>query len=278
MTGLVVLTQAAEGSDSLAGQLSAAGLEVGRWPLVKLVPAAPATIGPVLARLADFNRVLILSPSAVRLVAGRMKELGISWPPGTRAGLVGPASVEAFRDCFGHAPPVDSPPGSPHDAHHLVEMLVGGQGGIPGPAPAARVLVLNRPDGRTDWLTGLREKAEYVEVVAAYTAEPLVEGPPSDLMERLQRMRQTGEPVHWVIGAGSQVDTLLQAVPEEWRAWVKRQPVLVPHPSILAHAIGAGFEGGRVYDDRRDLVERLQYPGNRHGPTPADPADIDADN
>ncbi|HZH07510.1 MAG TPA: uroporphyrinogen-III synthase, partial [Lautropia sp.] len=280
MTALVVLTQAAEGSDSLAGQLSAAGFQVERWPLVRLIPAATQTIRPVLERLGDFDWVLILSPSAVRLVARRMKELDIAWPANLRAGLVGPASVEAFRDCFGDAPMVETPLEPPHDARHLVELIVANQDFRQRDAAGAavRVLVLNRPDGRTQWMEALRQNVQSVEVVAAYTAEPMIDGPSADLMRRLQQARRSGGPVHWVIGAGSHVDLLLQALPAGWAEWAKRQPVLVPHAAVLAHARAAGFEDACVYDDRPDLVERLQYLGTRHGPAPADPADSNADN
>ena len=43
MTQLVVLTQAAEGSDSLVRQVAAAGLEVEHWPLVRLAPVPHET-------------------------------------------------------------------------------------------------------------------------------------------------------------------------------------------------------------------------------------------
>ncbi len=104
MPATVVLTQAAEGSESLFRDLSAVGLHVERWPLVSLSTAAK-TLDPALSRLADFDSIILPSPSAVRLVAAQMARRKIAWPAGTRAGLVGPASVEAFRDCFGeHAP------------------------------------------------------------------------------------------------------------------------------------------------------------------------------
>ena len=258
MTPLVVLTQAAEGGDSLARQLAAAGLEVATWPLVKLTPIAIEAIRPTLEQLGDYDWVLLPSPSAVRLVARRMKELGIPWPAGTRAGLVGPASVDAFRDCFGEGPEVDTPPAPPHDARHLIETLSPHGTGASGPACVRRALVLNRPDGRTDWVEELAQKAGTVEVVSAYTAETLSDGPPPTVMERLRQRQAADAPIRWVIGSSSQVDTLLQALPAHWSAWAKRQPLLAPHPAIRAHAEAAGFENAQVYHHRRDLVERLQ--------------------
>ena len=123
MTLLVVLTQATEGSESPARQLTAAGLQVEHWPLVRLAPVPTDAIEPVLRRLDAYDWILLPSPSAVRLVAARMKELDIRWPAGVRAGLVGPSSVEAFRECFGETALVDTPPGPPHDAGHLIGML-----------------------------------------------------------------------------------------------------------------------------------------------------------
>ena len=66
MPASVVLTQAAEGSDSLARELEAAGLHVERWPLTRLAPVGLAEIEPVLRRLADYDWIFLPSPSAVR--------------------------------------------------------------------------------------------------------------------------------------------------------------------------------------------------------------------
>ena len=143
---------------------------------------AAEAIEPVLRRLGDYDWILLPSPSAVRLVAGRMKALGIAWPVTARAGLVGPASVEAFRECFGDQPGVDTPPGPPHDASHLIGMLpdraeqVGAATGSSGSSGRIRALVLNRPDGRTHWLAALERKVQSVEVVPAYAAEPVADG------------------------------------------------------------------------------------------------------
>ena len=278
---LVVLTQAAEGSDSLAHQLTASGLEVERWPLVRLAPVGLPEIKPVLERLADYDWIFLPSPSAVRLVAQQMKQLGIAWPARSRAGLIGPASVEAFRDCFGDGPLVDTPAQPPHDTQHLVEMLgAGGGGGASGGgggkagslATPIRALVLNRPDGRTQWIETLREKAESVTVVPAYTAEPLQDGPSADLIGRLQHLERDGDSLVWVVGASSQLDTLLHSLPADLARWSKRQPLLVPHVAIQQHAQACGFVKVLVYDDRRDLVERLQYLRHGHGRTTNDEA------
>ena len=278
---LVVLTQAAEGSESLARQLVAAGLQVEHWPLVRLAPVAAEAIEPVLRRLGDYDWILLPSPSAVRLVAGRMKALGIAWPVTARAGLVGPSSVEAFRECFGGQPAIDTPPGPPHDASHLIGLLpdLADQEGV-GTRSSGRLraLVLNRPDGRTHWLAALERKAQSVDVVPAYAAEPVTDGPPPTLVGRLQRLRGADEAALWVVGAASHLDTLLQCLSGDLAAWTRRQPLLVPHAAILAHAQAAGFSHVVVYEDRRDLVERLQYLANRHGRTSPKPADQDADN
>ena len=276
MSATVVLTQAAEGSDSLARELTTSGLRVERWPLVRLSPVALAEIAPVLSRLADYNWIFLPSPSAVRLVAGQMKDLGLGWPAGARAGLVGPASIDAFRECFGDAPGVDSPAQPPHDARHLVATLgmraTSTQGGQP-----LRVLVLNRPDGRTQWIEALREQAASVDVVAAYTATPLQDGPPASSRWRLEQAQRSGAGLAWVVGASSHLDTLSRGLPVELANWAKRQPMLVPHAAIRQHAQDLGFENVIVYDDRRDLVERLQYLRNNDATEHAPPA-VPADN
>jgi|GEM_PF-163991 len=281
MPATVVLTQAVEGSESLFRDLSAAGLQVERWPLVSLSTAGK-TLDPALSRLADFDWIVLPSPSAVRLVAAQMARREIAWPAGTRAGLIGPASVEAFRDCFGEQPSVDTPAEPPYDARHLIATFgrlapSGETGGEPGDEPALRVLVLNRPDGRTDWLDELREKAASVEVVTAYEATRLPGGPSPELMWRLQRVQRSDAALSWVVGASSHLDTLSLSLPDEFATWGRRRPVFVPHEAIRQHALGLGFEKVVVYRDRRDLVDQIQYAGLNHATEHAPPA-VPADN
>ena len=278
MTALVVLTQAAEGGESLAQQVTAGGLPVEHWPMVRLAPVPEHAIAPVLRRLDEFDWILLPSPSAVRLVAATMKTLGITWPARIRAGLVGPASVEAFRDCFGDGPAVDTPSLPPHDAAHLIALLPDRPGDDPAGETGIRALVLNRPDGRTHWLEALERKVRSVEVAAAYTAEPLLEEPPAELMWRLRRLCRVDGGLLWVVGAASHLDTLLRSLPVDLASWAKRQPLLVPHAAIMAHARAAGFDQVVVYEDRRDLVERLQYLAISRGRTSPEPADQHADN
>lgn len=264
----VVLTQAAEGSESLARELGAGGFHVERWPLIRLAAVPLHEIGPVLRRLAEYDWIFLPSPSAVRLVAGLMTQLEIGWPGGARAGLIGPASVAAFRECFGDAPTVDTPPHPPHDTRHLVAGLAeaGASGAI------RHALVLNRPDGRTEWLEALRDKTDSVTVVTAYTAEALVQDPSPALLRHLQQSQQDGG-IAWVVGAGSQVDSLSECLPQELERWARHQPMLVPHVAIRQHALERGFDHVAVYDDRRDLIERLQYLSAGHATEHVPPAD-----
>ncbi len=262
----VVLTQAVESGESLAREFAAAGLRVLRWPLVRLSPMPLAQMQPVLERLGDYDWVLLPSPSAVRLVARQMDELGIGWPERARAGLVGPASVEAFRACFGDRPEVDAPDGPPHDAARLVATLqrLGGVG---------RVLVLNRPDGRLHWLESLRAVSDSVDVVPAYEAQPLEDAPPPSLLEAIESARGEGRGVAWVAGAASQIDLLVRCLPAHLTGWLLDQPLHVPHPALREHALGLGFRRVEAYDDRAALMLRLQYPGPTDIASPASVAD-----
>jgi uncharacterized protein HemX/uroporphyrinogen-III synthase len=262
----VVLTQATESGESLAHALGAAGFRVLRWPLVRLSPKPLAQMRPVLERLEDYDWVLLPSPSAVRLVARQMAELGIAWPARVRAGLVGPSSVEAFRACFGTEPAVDAPDGPPHDAARLVAAVA--QRGRVG-----RALVLNRPDGRLHWLDALRGACESVEVVPAYEAEPLPEPPAPALVADLEAAHDAGRAVAWVAGAASQVDLLVRCMPSHLSAWLLEQPLHVPHPALRDHATALGFRRVSVYDDRGSLMLRLQYPGPTDIASPASVAD-----
>ena len=109
-----------------------------------------------------------------------------------------------------------------------------------GSSQPLRALVLNRPDGRTHWLDALERKVHAVGRGAAYTAEPVRRNCRSHSCAAAAiaegRVRRAGG-----VGTASQLDTLLQCLSGELATWAKRQPLLVPHAAIIAHAQAAGF-------------------------------------
>ncbi|MGE0802811.1 MAG: uroporphyrinogen-III C-methyltransferase [Lautropia sp.] len=277
---MVVLTQDPATAAAFAAALRQAGIAPVEWPLVRLDPVADAEVAPVLTRLADYDVAVLPSPSAVRIVAAQMRRLGADWPLSVAAGLIGAGSVEAFRAAFERPDiRVVSPAQPPYDGNALVVALERWR-----PLADLRVQVLRRSDGRTGWIEALRTAGARVSTTTAYRATA-VAAPPSSWAGTLAQARAAGRVLHWIVGARSQIDTL-----DRWLGhqpggdqtlrdpaldvpafqapalldpallqWARAGTIHVPHPAIAAHAQALGFGGARVFNDRRELIERLQY-------------------
>jgi uncharacterized protein HemX/uroporphyrinogen-III synthase len=204
-------------------------------------------------------------------VAAQMRRLRLIWPSSVTVGLIGPGSAAAFDACFGAGLPRCLPAGEPADGEHLADALiarvaqpVAGVKLSAAEAEARRrsVLVLNRPDGRTAWLTRLRDAGFQVDVAHLYSAEPVLQ-PPHDFQARLTTLRASGCPVVAVVGSGEGFDVLaqwLQALPADLADWCRALSIEVPHARVAAKAASLGFTNARLRDPGQPLVQRLQYP------------------
>lgn len=160
----------------------------------------------------------------------------------------------------------DSARGGPDDGGTGMRSSSGRAEGIlqPGRYPPvslpARLLLLNRPDGRTDWLGILRDAGVEVHCRPVYQVRAC-RAMPHDMPERLAAWRSEGMSVHWLIGASQPLQTVagwLECLPDPLRLWALRQPLWLPHPRLEVGARGLGFAMPRVYHDRQQLIERLQ--------------------
>ena len=182
-----------------------------------------------------------------------MKELDIAWPAGCagRAGRTrqrrGVSRMLRRRGARRHAAGAAArcrPPGRRccrtrgNDAAAAADAQAAARGRVAraGAEPA------RRPDR-----TGSRRSSarrDSVDVVAAYTAEPAAEGPPPALMWRLQTAAARGRRGPLGRRLGEPGGHAAAAPSGDLAAWAKRQPLLVPHAAIMAHAQAVGFEPG----------------------------------
>lgn len=90
----VVLTQPQPRAQAVAEALSARGHELLALPFAAIEPLTDApSVAAALARLAEFDRVVFVSPMAIDVV---LDALGDSWPVAVAPAIVGPGSAEAL--------------------------------------------------------------------------------------------------------------------------------------------------------------------------------------
>lgn len=235
----VVLTQPQPRAGVIAARLRASGHEalvLGLTRIVERLDDAP--LREAIARLSDFDWVVLVSPAAVRVAA----KLVPDWPAAVGVAVVGPGSHEAFID-FRCAPSrVLAPERAPYDGASLVARLL-------REAPAApRVLVLRGETGSEGWIETLRARQAQVEVRAAYRHEPLEPAP--DALATLRAWLQDDAPapffvVTQVAGAG-RLERALRDTGLCERAL--RMPALAIHPRIADALRSAGWADVRQVD------------------------------
>lgn len=90
----VVLTQPQPRAQAVAEALSAHGHELLALPFAAIEPLTDSpSVAAALARLAEFDRVVFVSPMAIDVV---LEALGESWPLAVAPAIVGPGSAEAL--------------------------------------------------------------------------------------------------------------------------------------------------------------------------------------
>lgn len=252
---VLVLTQALAGAKAWTA-LEPAGVTFRHWPLTRIDPVAPATLAAVLQRLPEHDWVFLASPSAVAELAAQMQAAGRGWPAGVRAALPGPGTVAMFRQCFGPDVPIDSPPGPPHDAAHLVASLV-----LPPTRPerGLRALILRREDGRTAWIEALQARGVTPHWATLYAATALP--PPETALDEWRSWCRAGRRVAFTLGAASQLEPLhawLEGIDPGERARILQAHWYVPHEAVGTAAHNKGHRQVVVYRLRQDVLCALQ--------------------
>jgi len=161
------------GDDVREQALRAAGVVLRPFPLIRILP--PAIPGPALhalARLAEFDLAVPVSPAAVQSSLAMRQGL---WPATCAVGLVGPGSRVAFEQVLrarGQSPAslrIVSAPVEAADSEGLWAAL---QTLRTGAWAGVRVLILRGGNGR-DWLTdALQAAGAVVERVDVYRRAP----------------------------------------------------------------------------------------------------------
>ena len=262
----LVMRPGAAGS-ALADALRAAGHDA-RWlPAFDIGPAPDAAgARAALARVADIDLAIFVSPAAVRAVHRLLD--GRDWPVGTAIGAVGGATADAARTLLARADgarlTLVAPEADPDRASAPAPGVFEGSAAdepdaatgseafwnalqvhraARGEAGAAlrRVLLLRAEQGR-DWLLDqLRGQGVPVDAVAVYArrARPWDAGDVRWIAARLG-----GPPPRLVVTSSEAVEALVQAADLALPAalpWLQRGRALALHPRIVERLHASGF-------------------------------------
>jgi uroporphyrinogen-III synthase len=252
-----LVTRPAAAGRALAAALAARGVDA-RWlPAFALGPAPdPEQAAATLARLADFDLALFVSPAAVRATAELLGPR--AWPAGTAIGAVGPGTRDAvaahLRFAEGAAPTVIVPATAPAateadaaegDAATGSEAYWQAQRAheqASGTRPR-RVLVLRAEQGR-DWLQArFAQAGAQVTLLAVYARRALLWSAED---ASWVATRVGGVAPVLVVTSSEAVDSLCAAAMAADASgaalrWLQRGHALALHPRIVERLQAAGF-------------------------------------
>lgn len=157
----VVVTRPRARARELCAALSWRGAEVVPFPVIETVTATGGALARALAALEHYDWIALTSAAAVEAFAECRRERGDARAVRTRIAAVGPGTAAAARDA---GLVVTATP-----AVHTGAALAGAM----GPLAGRRVLLPASAIARPETAAALRAAGADVDVVAAYTTEPV---------------------------------------------------------------------------------------------------------
>ncbi|MEW5771395.1 MAG: uroporphyrinogen-III synthase [Pseudomonadota bacterium] len=232
----VLVTRPREQAAGLAERLRQAGAEPVLFPALAILPPHDASaLRETIARLADFDLAIFISPTAAQRGLAHVQ----TWPAGLAVAAVGKGTAAALRELG-----IDNVlvPEDGADSEHLLA--------LPRLKDMAgrRVLIFRGEGGREALAEALAARGAEVGHAVCYR-RGLPEGvDPAPLLARL-----AAGGVHAVTAySGETLDNLLRLLGDAGRDMLRRLPLFVPHPRIAEHARQLGFrevvvsEGGEA--------------------------------
>lgn len=235
----VVLTQPWPRVGALQQRLRELGHEPLALPTSRIVDlTADRAVRDVVARLADFDWIVLVSPAAIG-AAARLPDA--HWPAATGIAVIGPGSLQALLDSGLPVEPgrVLLPAGPRFDAQALIATA---------PLRAAqglRILVLRGEGGNDRWIEQLRARGAIVETCALYRREPIE--PPETALACLRAMLERSPAPLFVF---TQVDAVARLEALLARTLLAGQahaaPALAIHARIVAALERSGWSDVRA--------------------------------
>jgi len=230
MSRIAILTRPQGRNDTLARALARQGWQVLELPALEIQPLPAPPGGVPLPQ--HYDLVVFVSGNAARLYMAQLQSAPgalASWPSGTVAATVGPASAQALRDLPGFGadttvlcPSADAPS---HDSEALWALLCE-RGDTP-----RRALLVRGTQGR-DWLANRLEQAgAEVQRHAVYRRQPAPW--PSEAVQRLRTWAQQGRQPVWLLTSGEGIAAVqAQLQRHGLQQWWHAARYIVTHPSL----------------------------------------------
>jgi uroporphyrinogen III methyltransferase/synthase len=228
----LLVTRPPRQAGRLVAQFEALGADVALVPAIAVEPPQdPEPLDRALRTLERYDWLLLTSQNAVRFLAGRLAELGLSeglGRAGLKVGSVGPATSGAFRASFPNLD-VDLEPAKEFRASalaaRLIERLPSAELG------RARFLIPTSDRARPGLGAALRAAGAEVDVVVAYRTLP-AEGLAGRLRAALEGLDLA------VFASPSAVEAFVAAIPEA----APGLPVALIGPVTAEAARAAGMQ------------------------------------
>jgi uroporphyrinogen-III synthase len=232
----VIVTRPAPAGPRLHQRLLQAGRDAVWWPAFQVGPAPDSRrVHSTLARLADFDLAIFVSPAAVDAVAGL---LDAPWPGSTTIGAVGAATEAAVRQQLQ----------LPREARVIAPATEGAAGSeafwsewTRRRGVARRALILRAQHGR-EWLGDrLAAAGTEVEMLAVYTRAG---GALDDSARRRLRQWVAAEaPVISIVSSSEAIEALDRqfGVIAGATGWLRKGIAVATHERIRAQLLAAGY-------------------------------------
>jgi uroporphyrinogen-III synthase len=237
----VVVTRPEEAGRRLTAELAALGIDALWLPAFDLGPAPePQAVAATLARLADYDFAIFVSPAAVRATAA---VLSGAWPATTAIAVVGAGTERAARERLAGANATTVFSAAGDDAESGSEALWSVL--CAQPSPPRRVLILRAQGGREWLLDRLREAGAQVEPLAVYARRAHA---PSDPDHDWLRQHAGQGALASVVTSSEAVAALVDAMRDAPAALaaLRAGPALASHPRIAERLRAGGFVDVRL--------------------------------
>ena len=231
----------------MAEGLRSAGHEVVLLAFTRLRVVAPAAQRLAELELADYEWIIVVSPSAACFAARARPG---PWPAACRFAAVGPGTGEALAQAglLAHGAEVASPAGNGHDADAMLAMPAFGTG------RGRRILILAGEGGRRDWLVTLASRGFEPERLALYRREP-IEPPEAGWRILADWAGAGGEPA-FVVTSSDAADRLVAGLAGRGLGeWAAGRIAVCPHRRIAMRLAAAGWRDVRVPGAGRRLLD-----------------------
>ena len=216
----IVVTRPREQAVALAQRIEQAGGRPLLFPLLEIAAADPQPLQDAIARLADFDLAVFVSPNAVRYAAPPILAAG-PLPSGLKLGTIGQGSARALGELG--AQHVIAPQGR-SDSEALLALPELQQ-------MKGRHVAIFRGDGGRELLGDtLQARGAVVEYVTCYRRSPAQPQSPLPLEVDAYSVTSSEALRHlWQLAAGAAREALLAI------------PLFVPHPRIATAALELGW-------------------------------------